>query len=72
MIRVGNILRDAVENKRKKIIEKLITFNVYKKEDKHLFELSLTELENEYKAFKSMQHPHCNFGSLKLTSKKSK
>jgi len=68
---VGNILRDAVENKRKKIIEKLITFNVYKKEDKHLFELSLTELENEYKAFKSMQHPHCNFGSLKLTSKKS-
>lgn len=68
---MGNILRDAVENKRKKIIEKLITFNVYKKEDKHLFELSLTELENEYKAFKSMQHPHCNFGSLKLTSKKS-
>jgi hypothetical protein len=69
---VGNILRDAVENKRKKLIEKLIAFNVYKKEDKHLFELSLTDLENEFKAFKATQHPHCNFGSIKLTSKKSK
>ena len=68
---MGNILRDAVENKRKKLIEKLIAFNVYKKEDKHLFELSLTDLENEYKAFKATQHPHCNFGSIKLTSKKS-
>ncbi|MCM2534958.1 Fur-regulated basic protein FbpA [Neobacillus pocheonensis] len=46
-----NILRKIVENKRKKLIEKLITFNVYKKEDKHLFEVSLTELENEYRKF---------------------
>ncbi|MEH7419404.1 Fur-regulated basic protein FbpA [Neobacillus drentensis] len=69
---MGNILRNAVENKRKKLIEKLIAFNVYKKEDKHLFELSLTELENEYKAFQSIQHPHCNFGSIKFTNKKSK
>jgi len=72
VIRVGNILRDAVENKRKKLIDKLIAFNVYKKEDKHLFELSLTELENEYKAFKSIQHPHCNLGSIKIINKKSK
>jgi hypothetical protein len=71
VIRVGNILREAVEIKRKKLIDKLIAFNVYKKEDKHLFELSLTELEHEYKAFKSVQHPHCNFGSIKLTSKKA-
>ncbi|MEH7098266.1 Fur-regulated basic protein FbpA [Neobacillus vireti] len=69
---MGNILRDAVENKRKKLIDKLIAFNVYKKEDKHLFELSLTELENEYKAFKSIQHPHCNLGSIKIINKQSK
>jgi len=69
---MGNILREAVENKRKKLIEKLIAFNVYKREDKHLFELSLTELQNEYKAYKSMQHPHCNFGSIKIANKKSK
>ncbi|MED1472450.1 Fur-regulated basic protein FbpA [Neobacillus sp. M.A.Huq-85] len=68
---MGNILRDAVEKKRKKLIEKLIAFNVYKKEDKHLFELSLTELENEYKAFKSLQHPHCNLGSIKFANKKN-
>ncbi|PLS05382.1 Fur-regulated basic protein FbpA [Neobacillus cucumis] len=67
---MGNILRDAVENKRKKLIEKLITLDVYKKEDKHLFELSLTDLENEYKSFKSIQHPHYNFDSIKLTNKK--
>ncbi|MEH7120650.1 Fur-regulated basic protein FbpA [Neobacillus vireti] len=67
---MGNILREAVENKRKKLIEKLIAFNVYKREDKHLFELSLTELQNEYKAYKSMQHPHCNFGSIKFGNKK--
>jgi len=67
---MGNILREAVENKRKKLIETLIAFNVYKREDKHLFELSLTELQNEYKAFKALQHPHCNFGSIKLANKK--
>jgi hypothetical protein len=54
VIRVGNILRKAVENKRKKLIEKLIALNVYKKEDKNLFELSLTELENEYRRFQSL------------------
>ncbi|WP_084820240.1 Fur-regulated basic protein FbpA [Mesobacillus campisalis] len=58
-------LRKAVEKKRKKLIEKLIAFNVYKKEDKHLFELSLTELETEYKKFNSTSHPHNNIGSIK-------
>ena len=43
--------KSAIESKRAKIIDKLIALNVYKKEDKHLFELSLTELENEYKKF---------------------
>ncbi|MBV7504901.1 Fur-regulated basic protein FbpA [Bacillus sp. sid0103] len=69
---MGNILRKAVENKRKKLIEKLIAFNVYKKEDKHLFELSLTELENEYRRFQSLNHFHSDLGSIQLISKKSK
>lgn len=50
------ILREAVEKRRKKLIDKLIAFNVYKKENKHLFELSLTELENEFRRFHSLNH----------------
>jgi hypothetical protein len=53
VIRVGYNLRKAVENKRKRLIEKLIAYSVYKKEDKDLFELTLTELENEFRKFKS-------------------
>ncbi|MFH7819132.1 Fur-regulated basic protein FbpA [Neobacillus thermocopriae] len=49
---MGNILRKAVEQKRQKLIDLLIAHNVYKKVDKHLFELSLTELEHEYRRFK--------------------
>ncbi len=44
-------LREAVENRRNKLINKLIAFKVYKKGDKHLFELTLSELETEYKRF---------------------
>jgi hypothetical protein len=61
---VSHILRKAVEDRRKKLIDKLITFKVYKKEDKHLFELSLTELENEYRSFQSNSHPHGDFGPI--------
>jgi hypothetical protein len=68
---MGEILRNAVENKRKKLIKKLIAYNVYKKEEKHLFELSLTDLENEYRRFKSLSHPHSDIGSIKLTGHKS-
>ncbi|MGJ7923297.1 Fur-regulated basic protein FbpA [Neobacillus sp. LXY-4] len=68
---MSDILRNAVEKRRKKLIEKLIAFNVYKKEDKHLFELSLTELESEYRRFQSQSHPHGDFGSLKMISYKS-
>lgn len=45
------LFKSALESRRAKIIDKLIALNVYKKEDKHLFELSLIELENEYKKF---------------------
>jgi hypothetical protein len=65
VVRVSYILRKAVEDRRKKLIEKLIAFKVYKKDDKQLLELSLTELENEYRRFQSHSHPHSDFGSIK-------
>lgn len=67
---MGNILRKAVEDRRKKLIDKLITFKIYKKDDKHLFELSLKELENEYRTFQSYCHPQNDFGSIKWTYQK--
>lgn len=67
-IQVGNILRNAVENRRKRLIDQLIAFNVYKKVDKHLFELSLTELENEYRLYKQTCHPHSSVASIKWHS----
>ena len=50
-IKVDHSLREALENRRSKLINKLIAFKVYKKGDKHLFELTLSELETEYKRF---------------------
>lgn len=69
---MGDIFRKAVENRRKKLINKLISFKVYQKEDKRLLDLTLTELENEYLRFQSQAHPHCNFESIQWNSKHSK
>ncbi|PLS03321.1 Fur-regulated basic protein FbpA [Neobacillus cucumis] len=43
-----NLLRDAVQLKKKNLINKLIKLGIYKKNNKHLYELTLSELENEY------------------------
>ncbi|MCM2532353.1 Fur-regulated basic protein FbpA [Neobacillus pocheonensis] len=40
------------------LIDKLIAFHVYKKDDKHLFELTLSELENDYRKFLSKSPAH--------------
>ncbi|MFZ7944872.1 Fur-regulated basic protein FbpA [Neobacillus sp. 19] len=53
-----------VEKKRQKLINKLIFLNVYKKEDKMLYELPLSRLEHEYKRYKLQNHPHGEFGSI--------
>lgn len=45
---MGTLLRKAIEKKRNFLINKLINKGVYKKNDIHLFELTLTDLENEY------------------------
>lgn len=54
-----------VENRRNILIDKLISFHVYKKEDKHLYQLSLIELENEFSNFFLDSHPHSEIGSIK-------
>jgi hypothetical protein len=40
------------------LINKLIAFGIYKKEEKQLFQLSLNDLESEVKKFIEDQHPH--------------
>lgn len=47
-----NMLRQAVEMKKKFLIDKLISLRAYKINDKHLFELTLSELEEEYRSFR--------------------
>ncbi|MCQ6282832.1 Fur-regulated basic protein FbpA [Bacillus sp. EB600] len=44
-----NLLQSAVQLKKQKLINKLIKSGIYKKGNKHLYELTLSDLENEYK-----------------------
>ncbi|MGM0903662.1 MAG: Fur-regulated basic protein FbpA [Bacillota bacterium] len=46
---MNNALRYAVQVKREKLINKMIQSGIYKKNNKHLYELTLTDLEEEYK-----------------------
>lgn len=41
-------LREAVFRRKEKLIQKLIELGVYKKEEHHLYELTLSEIEIEY------------------------
>ncbi len=43
------LLRKAVQQKRQYLIEQLIKSGIYKKHDKHLYEWTLSDLEEEYK-----------------------
>jgi Fur-regulated basic protein A len=52
------------------LIDNLISFDLYKKEDKHLFELSLTELECEYRHLLHQSHPHSGIEAIKLNRRK--
>lgn len=66
---MGKILRNAVEERRKKLIKKLIYFNVEMSEEQ-LVELSLTELENENRRIQLDNHPHSDVGSIQWIHKK--
>lgn len=46
---MGKLLRLAVQSKRQKLINRLIKSGVYKKNNKHLYEWTLSDLEKEYK-----------------------
>ena len=60
-------VRNTVKQRREKLINKLIAFDIFKKEDKQLFELTLSELEYMYKSVKIQDHPHSEFGSIQWT-----
>lgn len=41
-------LREAVFRRKEKLIKKLLDLGVYKKDEHHLYELTLSEIEAEY------------------------
>ena len=45
-----NLLRAAVRQRKQYLIEELLKKGIYKKENHHLFELTLSDLEKEYQA----------------------
>ncbi|WP_312857715.1 Fur-regulated basic protein FbpA [Bacillus haikouensis] len=57
-------IRHALEKRREELINKLITYNIFKKHDKQLFELTLQELEDEYKEVTCQCHPHSSTSSI--------
>lgn len=66
---MSNLLRQAVEIRRKKLINKLIVLNAFKNEEQ-LCKLTLSELEYEYKKTQRDSHPHSETGLIHWTSKK--
>ncbi|ALC91598.1 hypothetical protein AM500_18765 [Bacillus sp. FJAT-18017] len=58
-------LKDIVEQKRSELISKLIGLDNYRKNKKHLYELTLSELEYEYFKTQYSEHPHAGFGSIR-------
>jgi hypothetical protein len=47
-----SLLRQAVQIQKQNLINRLIQSGIYKKNDTHLYELTLSELENEYQYIK--------------------
>jgi hypothetical protein len=48
---MGDILRKAIEKRHKLLIEKLLAVDEYRQEKEYVVNLSLTDLEREYKDF---------------------
>lgn len=49
-----SLLRQAVQIQKQNLINRLIKSGIYKKNDTHLYELTLSELENEFKYIKKV------------------
>jgi len=62
---MGKLLKKAVEERRIELINKLIEMEQFKKNDKHLFELTLSDLEHVYFTIQSKNHPHSGFDSIR-------
>jgi hypothetical protein len=60
---MGNILRKGLEERRRTLINILLTFKIFDS-DEQLTKLSLTELEHEFKRLRSNSHPHSDTGSI--------
>ena len=45
---MSELLQEAVHDKRQSLMEQLIQSGVYKIKNKHLYEMTLSELEKEY------------------------
>lgn len=65
---MSNILRKVVEERRKTLINKLLTFNGLE-EKEELMKLSLTELEEEFQRVLADSHPHSYMGSIRWKNK---
>ncbi|WP_317948623.1 Fur-regulated basic protein FbpA [Rossellomorea marisflavi] len=50
--------------RRNELINKLIMHKVYKKGERQLFELTIEELEEEFRSVKKECHPHTESGSI--------
>lgn len=60
-------MRNSIEKRRQKLINKLIAYNIYKEDDQQLNKSSLSKLEYEYRKFQSQYHPHGEYRSIQWT-----
>lgn len=52
--KMKKVLRNTVQLKRQKFINKIIKSGIYKKNHYHLYELTLSDLEKEYKSIEKI------------------
>ncbi|MFA9559753.1 Fur-regulated basic protein FbpA [Evansella sp. AB-rgal1] len=53
---MSKFIQDAIKMKRKYLINKLLNLGIYKKGDQHLYELTLTQLEEEFRILEKKKH----------------
>ena len=61
---MGKVLREAIDSRRDELIGKLLDLEHYKLEEKHLYELTITELEYIYFKQQTAVHPHSGHDSI--------
>ncbi|MGG1677008.1 Fur-regulated basic protein FbpA [Neobacillus sp. NRS-1170] len=62
-----NNLRNAVQQKRQHLIDELLKLGVFKKNNKHLYEWTLQDLEEEYVQLKQVIWIHTNSSAPKTS-----